>query len=258
MIKRIVLTAICFLLLSPLPAFATAIVALVGENSIVIASDSIILIHSMETGEPVKASTCKIRCIGRNCFAIAGLSANHRIGYDAWKLAESELRRGGLPQELAERFGADVAPILPEVVTDSRKDSPAEYAKWLQGRPVLGYLFAGFGTNGEPLVASGELTINADGHTLPMRKSVREGRPGTISLVALGSNEHISEYMKRDPTWKVSAITHPTELAETMIRVEILASEDAGRNDVGEPIVMVKLLPAGNFTLESKGVCKQN
>jgi hypothetical protein len=58
-----VLTALCLLLVSPFSAFATSIVTVIGGESITIAADGVLIGTSTETGEPVRDSTCKIRCI---------------------------------------------------------------------------------------------------------------------------------------------------------------------------------------------------
>lgn len=256
-IGRTFLTVVCFLLLPRFSVFATSIVAIMEDKSVTIAADSVLLGNSVETGEPVRTSICKIRCVEHSCCAISGRYNNKTIGYDVWKLAERELYRRGFPQELSERFGKIVSGLAPKLIAVSKKETPGRYAEWLKRRPVLAYLFAGFDGNGESLVAHGQLMIDTEGRALPIQSSVRQGRSGSIDAVLLGRNEHIANFMKRNPSWRVSATTHPTELAERMVRIEIQASEDSGRRDVGEPIAVVRLLHATGFRLESKGVCQE-
>jgi hypothetical protein len=248
-IRRTTLIVFCFLLLPRFPAFATSIVAIVGEKSITIAADSIVIGNSIETGERVRVSECKIRCVDRGCFAASGRYGNNTIGYDLWQLAETELRSSGSPNEMAERFKTVIGPLIPRLVAVSKEETPRTYAEWLKGSPVLAYLFAGFDGTGEPLVVSEQVMIDTEGRVLPIRESVRQGRMGTIGAVALGRNLQIADFINRNPTWTVSATMQPTDFAERMIRLEIRASEDAGRRDVGEPIAVVTLY-ANGFTLE--------
>jgi hypothetical protein len=254
-IGRTILIVLCFLLLPRFPAFATSIVAIVGEKSITIAADSIVIGTSIEIGERVRVSQCKIRCIDRGCFAASGRYVNNTIGYDLWQFAETELRSSGSPKEMAGRLKTVIAPFIPSLVAVSEEKTPRTYAEWLKGSPVLAYLFAGFDGNGEPLVVSEQVMIDAEGRVLPILESVRQGRAGTIGAVALGWNLQIADFIERNPTWKVSATMQPTDFAERMVRLEIRASEDEGRRDVGEPIVVVTLY-ANGFNLASKGACE--
>jgi hypothetical protein len=93
---QIVLTALCLLLVSPFSAFATSIVTIIGGESITIAADGVLIGTSTETGEPVRDSTCKIRCIHHLCFAASGRYGNKTIGYNIFELAGKELSRPGV------------------------------------------------------------------------------------------------------------------------------------------------------------------
>jgi hypothetical protein len=255
---QIVLTALCLLLVSPFSAFATSIVTVIGGESITIAADGVLIGTSTETGEPVRDSTCKIRCIHHLCFAASGRYGNKTIGYNIFELAGKELSRPGSVEEVSARFRAVIEPLVPKLVAVSEKETPQEYAEWLKGRPVLGYLFAGFGTLGEPLVVSGQAMIDTEGRTLPIRESVKRGRSGRIETVLLGWNQHIAAFLKGDSMWGDSAAKHPSQFAEKMVRIEIEASENAGRRDVGEPITIVRLTVETGFILESSGFCREN
>lgn len=237
------------------PALATSIVAIVGEATITIAADGVLLGNSVETGEPVRTSICKIRCRSRACFAASGRYNNTTIGYDVWRLAEEELHNDENPRSLARRFKNVIAPLIPRLVATSKKETPRRYAEWLMGRPVLAYLFAGFGDNDRPVVVSGQARIDAAGQVLPIDESVREGRPGGVGLVLLGWNEHIGDFMNQNPTWGTIASVSQAEMAERMVRIEIQAADKDRRQDVGEPVVVVSLTSAMGFGLVIRGAC---
>lgn len=57
--------------------------------------------------------------------------------------------------------------------------------------------------------------------------------------------------------WKASAILQPSQTAERMVRMEIQASETAGKRDVGEPIAIVRLEAVNGLTLEKIGACRE-
>ena len=57
--------------------------------------------------------------------------------------------------------------------------------------------------------------------------------------------------------WGDSAAKHPSQFAEKMVRIEIEASENAGRRDVGEPITIVRLTVETGFILESSGFAEK-
>ncbi|MPZ78018.1 MAG: hypothetical protein GEU77_16030 [Deltaproteobacteria bacterium] len=130
---QISLTVLFSLLLYTTPAFATSIVALVGEKTITIAADGVLVGNSVETGELVRVSTCKIRCVNFLCFAASGLYDNKKIGYNLWLLAEKELHHGRSPQEAAKQFHTVISPIIPRLLHTSRKETPDRYAEWLEG-----------------------------------------------------------------------------------------------------------------------------
>jgi hypothetical protein len=245
------------LLVLPFPVLATTIVALVEAESITIAADSVLIGHSIDTGGPARDLVCKIRCVGRLCFAASGRYGNSTIGYDLWPLAETELRHSGSPEVVFERFKTVIAPLMPKLVDVSKKETPLRYSEWLTGKPVLAYLFAGFDPKGKPLVVSGEVMIDSEGRTLPIRESVRRGE-SKIGAVVLGWNQHIADFAKRNPMWTASAARDPSEFAERMVRIEIQASEDAGRHDVGEPISIVRMTYANGFSVENIGICREN
>jgi hypothetical protein len=246
------------LLLLSFPAFATSIVAIVGDQSITIAADGVLVGNSVETGEAVRISSCKIHCVDSICFAASGRYNNKTIGYDVWELAKPELYRAQIPKEVSERFKSVIAPFIPKLVAVSKKETPQPYAEWLKGRPVLAYLFAGFEGKGRPVVVSAQAMLDTEGRALPIRESFRRGKSGKIGAVLLGSNQHIADFVKRNPTLTASAATHPSEIAERMVRMEIQASENSGRGDVGEPIAIVRLTAANGLSVERKGACQEN
>jgi hypothetical protein len=256
--RRSLLTALCFLLLLPSLVFATSIVTIVGDQSITIAADGVLVGNSVETGESVRVSFCKISCVDSICFAASGRYGNKTIGYDVWRLAQTELHRAQMPKEVSERFNTVIAPLVPRLVAVSKKETPDQYAEWLKGRPVLGYLFAGFEGKGQPVVVSAEAMLDSEGRVLPIRESFRRGKSGIIGAVLLGWNQHIVDFMNRNPTRTASAATHPSEIAERMVRMEIQASKRDGRRDVGEPIAILKLTAAKGFSVERKGACQEN
>jgi hypothetical protein len=247
---------LCLMLYLPFPAFATSIVTIIAERSITIAADSVLLGNSRETGNLVRTSVCKIRCVDRLCFAASGRYNLDTIKYNVWKLAEKELHRAGTPKEVSERFKGIIDPLIPRLVAASKKETPQRYDEWLKGGPVLAYLFAGFDRKGESLIVTGEVKIDAEGHPQPIQESVWHGEAGKATAVLLGWHEHIADLMKRQPEWAASAAMHPSEFAERMVQVEIQASENTNRRDVGEPIAIVSLTDADGFNLESRGTCQ--
>lgn len=114
-------------------------------------------------------------------------------------------------------------------------------------------MFAGFDTSG-PAAVHGDASIDAEGRILPIRNVVQRGELGKIGFTFLGTNERIKDFIKQNPKWTFPAIEYPTEVAERMVRLEIVGSEISGKRDVGEPIAVVRL-DARGFSLERKGVC---
>jgi hypothetical protein len=250
--KRILSTALCFLLVLPFPALATSIIVLLGVDSITIAADSAL------TSASFRGSECKIRCFHNLCFTASGRSNSPRIGYNVYELADKELRRHGSIEEVSERFRTVVEPIIPELVTAAAKQKSDRYAEWLKGLPVLEYLFVGFDAEGKPLGIKGDAMIDTEGRTLPVIESGKQlGESEPIGVIALGLNEHIDSFLKRDPMWRASAARDPSGFAERMVRIEIEASEKAGRGDASEPITVVRLT-ANGVSRERRGVCPEN
>jgi hypothetical protein len=248
------LRILCLLLLQqPVAALATSIVAIVGERSVTIAADGVLVGKSVESGKVVRIPVCKIRCVDRLCFAASGRYNNQTIGYDLWQLVQPEISRAQTPKEASERFKLVIGPIIPKLVKVSKKETPQRYAEWVNGHPVLTYFFAGFDPKMYPVVASASVMLDREGHPLPIRESYR--RSG--GLVVLGYNQQIGDYIQSNPDWSVSATAHASDFAERMVRMEIQASEKSGRQDVGEPIAIVSLTITNGFHLEKKGACRQ-
>lgn len=241
---------------APFPAFATTIVAILGEKSITIASDGIASGESNTTGNPVRTPTCKIRCFDNLCFAAAGRYTATTIGYNLFKLADKELDHSRTLEEVSEHLKAVLTPLLPKIAVVAQKETPDWYAKWLKGSPMLFYLFAGFGANGETLIVTGDARIDAKGRALPIEESVRRGMSGPPAILSVGRNEQILNYLDRHPGWQIAAASDPTDFTERMIRLEILASEREGRRDVGEPISIVRLTSKAPYGVERMGNCQ--
>jgi hypothetical protein len=257
--KRILLMVLCFLLILPFPAFATAIVALVGEDSITIAADSLGLGIPTETGETIRPTLCKILCIHHFCFAAAGVYVETNIDYNVWPVAKRELLRPGSLEEVAERFRTVIEPLVPRLAAVIEKKYPVRYAKLLEGNPMFQYLFAGFDPQGKPLTVRGEARINTKSHSVPISLSVTRGESSRITAVPLGSDEQIAAFLKGNPTWGDSAAADPFRFAESMIRLEIEASEKAGRREVGGPITIERMIREKHgVSLESIGSCRKH
>jgi hypothetical protein len=165
--KRLVVMLLCFLLVPPFPAFATSVVALLEPNGITIAADSVGIESLINRSGPVRHSICKILCVHRLCFAAAGLYVEPNIGYNLWPVAERELLAGGSVEEVAERFARVVEPLVPKLVAIVQKKYPDQYAKWVGGKAVLQYLFAGFDPKGKPLAVRVETKMNPEGNSAP-------------------------------------------------------------------------------------------
>jgi hypothetical protein len=245
------LTALLFLLILPFPALATSIVVLLGAESITIAADSALTTPSF------RGSECKIRCFHNLCFTATGRSSSPRIGYNLYELADKELRRRGSIGEVSERFRTVVEPLIPELVAVAAKQKSDRYAEWLKGVPVLEYLFAGFDPQGKPWAVMGEAMIDSEGRTLPISESVKQPASDKPAAILLGRNQHIYSFLNGDLMWVDDATKHSSQFAERMVRMEIEASEKAGRRDVGEPITIVRLTTNG-LSRERQGVCTEN
>ena len=240
----------------PFPVFATTIVALLEERSITISADGLAIGTSKRTGNLVGNLVCKIRCTDRLCFAAAGRYNNDDIKYNVFQLAEKELQRAGTPKEASERFKTVIVPLVPKIVAAAKKETSQWYAKWLKGTPMLAYLFAGFDANGASMIVNGMVRIDVEGRALPIEETVRRGESGPPSALSFGNNEQIVNYLERHPGWVIAAASDPIEFAERMIRIEIQASENDGRRDVGEPIATVSLTNGNVFKVERTGNCR--
>ncbi|HEY5931820.1 MAG TPA: hypothetical protein VIT63_02835, partial [Nitrospira sp.] len=81
------------ILAEPFPSLATSVVAILGEKSITIAADGIVIGTSDTTGEPLRNTFCKIRCFDNLCFAAAGRLTEKTIDYSLYRMANEELNR---------------------------------------------------------------------------------------------------------------------------------------------------------------------
>ena len=245
------------ILAEPFPALATSVVAILGEKSITIAADGIVIGTSDTTGEPLRNTMCKIRCVDNLCFAAAGRITDKTSDYSLYRMANEELDRRKTLKESSEHFKTILTPFLPSIAAAQKRTRPDLYAKALKGTPLISYIFAGFDVDGKTLIVNGQASIDANGKALPIDETSRHGTPGPPDLLSFGSNEQINDYLSRHPGWVIATVSDPSDFAEKMIRLEILASERSGRRDVGEPISMVSLSDKQtHFTAVRMGTCQ--
>ncbi len=168
-----------------------------------------------------------------------------------------ELDRPRTLEEASKHFKAVLTPLIPKIVAVAKKETPDWYAKWLKATPVLGYLFAGFDTDGKSLILIGEVRIDSAGRPLPIKDSTWRGESGPADIVSFGNNEQILNYTDRHPGWRIAAASDPVAFIEKMVRIEIQASQREGRLDVGDPISIVSLTKNdGHFKTERSGNCQ--
>ena len=241
----------------PLPVFATSIVVVLGDRLVTIAADSVLVGYTAK-GEVVHRLLCKIRCFDRACFAASGRYNEETIGYDVWKFVDKELRLKGTPNAHSNRFKSTIDPLMRKIVDVARKETPGRFAEWQKGDPVLSYIFVGFDENGVSLAVSGEAKIDGKGYSVPIQESQWHGERGKVAAVYLGQNERIVDFVNRNPKWSNTAVNHPSEFAESMVRIEIQESQNNGRWDVGEPITIISLTANNGFALVKRGLCQDN
>lgn len=235
--------------------FATAVIAVVEEEAITIATDSLIRGVSAQMGQPV-SQLCKIRCVGRLCFAAAGRYAAEKIGYNVFDFANAQLRRTQFPIDAAEGFRKSIMPIMPKLVAVSKTEATADFLEWQRGRPLLSYLFAGL-DRGRASVITGEIYVSSTDNALSIQEKIRRGEFRRVRLVVMGSSAHIDKFLKETPEWANTALKDSIDFAEKMIAIEILANEKDGRHDIGGPISVVKLASVG-VVLQKNGFCFAN
>src|SRR5207253_959901 len=98
-----------------------------------------------------------------------------------------------------------------------------------------------------------EAMIDNKGRTLLFREIPVRGPAKTIA-VTLGYGQNISRFLDKNPAWLNTSMSS-SDMAQSLLRIEIQASEKDGRRDVGEPITAVTLTAANSFKVESKGTC---
>ena len=249
---------VCLFLFLPLPAFATTIFATLGEKTITIAADGVAVGNPTKSGSIIGKADCKILCKDLICFAAAG-RLDAKAKSNVFRLAQQELEKVGTPKEASNRLRTTMAPLLSAMFAAEKQESPDRYKMYIEGVPMLSYFFAGFSEDGTPVIIKSTATINAKGNVLPLDESIRKGEVGIIHSLALGRQAYIRDYKKNNQMWVSSAAQDPTAFVESMVRLEIQASEMDGTREVGEPISIMSLTKAeGHFKAERAGNCQTN
>jgi hypothetical protein len=238
-------------------ASATTIVALaIDKKTILIGADGIVIGQSKATGNPnERVPFCKVRCVGHSCFAASGRYDNDTIRYDLFKMGERELRRNIPPEMALNHLRKKVLQIMPRLLLVSRQETPLAYSRWLEGRPVIAFLFCGFDAYGIPTIVNWQVRLNSSGEVIREEGQSKRGGEEQVRGTVLGWSENIAAYMTQTPEWAQHARTDPIKTVRDLIEIEISASETAGRRDVGEPICIVTLTAEG-FHLDAPDACK--
>jgi Proteasome subunit len=238
-------------LLCAAQAGATTIVIIRTPQEVVIAADSAATIRG--DGLPLTTQTvCKIYQIdsGRMFFAVSGLVNDPRTGFSIPKIVAAESRDGGsMAAKLAAVEREVQAAALRELPHVKERD-PAQYAKLIDSKGAVTVVFAGIDA-GVPAAAGFSLGFTASPNGTIEPSTIRDSCPGNCPsgnrAFWFGDGDAIERLRA---TGKLPELVMP-ELARYLVQVEI----DAGAPDVGGPIDVLRILPAGPVWLQKKPGC---
>ena len=87
-----------------------------GENTIIIGADGLLVGYSVKTGALVIGLTSKVHCIESLCFAASARVNNETIGYDLSMVVDNEPRRNKAPEAAETQFHTVLNSVIPQLV----------------------------------------------------------------------------------------------------------------------------------------------
>ena len=247
------IVASCLFLVSS--ARATSVAIMVTSQSILIAADGIDTktTNGVDSFEPY----CKIRNLGSVFYAAAGDLSIPEIDFNVWTLARDAVRKSKTMRGISDRMERTVLARLPSIVERSKVVDPGNYAKWLNGTPVILIAFASF-ENNLPRVIALSFPLDSRGAILkPVRNTL--GGPGvTVDTGFFGYNERMKAAAgaRRAASWQPRFRKHPIAFMQSLIQLEIDQAKQDHRRDVGPPIAILKITRGGgSFIAGHKGAC---
>jgi len=241
-------------LLSPIAADATAIVAVRSPEGIVIAADSLMTVKT--TQGSVSMGECKIRRTGEVFYALAGLSRDPERGFDVWQLTGDSLAGLERLETAADRVAAAVESGLRRELQRVRSEAPELYNAHLGRRsdPLVRLLLAAVEEGTPRLIFLGfrQKTVQ-DGE--PAIIVERRSCPGDckadgVSLFFLGEHEAMDACLKREKVnWR-----EPAETARLLLEEEIRARTPG----VGPPVDLLRIDREGAVWIARKARCAED
>jgi hypothetical protein len=248
------IAALCLLLVPS--AKGTSVAIMVTRDTILIASDGI----ETQTANGVDRFQpyCKIRNQGAVFYTAAGYHEIPEINFNLWTLARDAVRESKTMQGICDRIERSVLDRLRAVVERGKVADPSGYARWLTGIPVILIAFASF-ENGAPRVAAVSFPIDRHGAIMkPVRQTL--GGPGVVLDDGFfGYNERMKEATnsRKRASWEPRFRKRPVGFIRGLIQLEIDAARREKRNDVGPPILIVKITRNGGAWIAGhKGACR--
>jgi hypothetical protein len=248
------IAALC-LLLAP-GVKGTSVAIMVTRDTILIASDGIETqtANGRDRFEPY----CKIRNQGRVFYTAAGYHEIPEIHFNLWTLASDAVRESKSVRGICDRIERSVLARMPSIVERGKVADPNGYARWLTGIPVILIAFASF-ENGAPRVTAVSFPIDHRGAILkPVRKTL--GGPKVVlddGFFGYDSRMEEATDRRKEDSWRPRFKKNPVGFIRGLIQLEIDAAEQEKRNDVGPPILIVKITRNGGVWVPGhKGACR--
>lgn len=235
-----VLPIIALVLVGAAIAQASCVVAMLGQDEIAIAADSLVI----EGGR--RRHECKIHREGPIFFATAGLLRKSETRFRLEPMARSACRRARSVAEAAELLRNTARAPLARAMAYSRSHSPAMYRRDYQGRQsIVTVIFAGF-EKGRPQLAMLSFGLDSSGRLSETAENLADGSGS--NLIQAGDIEAIRGYEHSRPDWALGMT--PLELTKALVQMEVKEN----RAKVDGPVSILKLYPSGAAWIE-RGAC---
>ncbi len=253
---RILLTPFLFVIISFLfchSALATSIILIRTQNEIIVGADSK---GTNEYDKQKKKLFCKINQVGDLMFAASGFVEDKNTGFSVNNVVAKAANEGGTINEIAARVDTALVQPLNNALIHFRKISPDVYKKQIKNHKGITFQLVLFRfEKGIPVVYKKNFgEPNLVSYTIPAIGEIVQcpgkGCQGNRTLIALGSNSAIKDYLKQNT---VSSAANLVFLIEKLIMLQIRKTP----HDVGPPIDLVRYDKTGIHWIQSKAECHQ-
>jgi hypothetical protein len=234
-------------------ALATTIILIRTQNEIVVGADSK---GTNEYDKQKNKLFCKINQVGDLMFAASGFVEDKDTGFSVNKIVAEAANKGGTINEIATRIDTALVQPLNDAILHFKKISPDVYKKQIKNHNGVTFQLILFRFEkeipvvykknfGEPNLVSN--TIPAIGEVI---RCPGKDCQGNRTLMALGSNAVIKDYLKQTP---LSSTIEIGSLIQNLIMLQIKKTP----HEVGLPIDIVRYDKTGIHWIQRKVECQE-